>query len=373
MTPSRTRFRPARLPIALALCLLALLPARGAAQGARTAPSPWTLWYTAPAREWVEALPVGNGFLGAMVFGGTARERIQFNESTIWTGGPHDYARKGASEVTSTVISMSLSLVAVFIPILFMGGIVGRLFREFAVVLSASIAVSLVVSLTVTPTMCARLLSHKKGERQPGRISRGIEWCFTALQNAYTRTLDVALTHRWLTLLVLLGTVALTAWQYVTIPKGFFPQQDTGQMRGNISGDQSISFVAMKEKVIEMAEIIRQDPAIESVNASTGGGGPGYQLKNEADKNTHKHHPGTLAMARTSDPNSATSQFFINHGDNDFLNYPGQDGYGYAVFGKVTSGLDVVDKIAETPTGNARPFGRDVPVTQVVIDKVTVL
>lgn len=86
-----------------------------------------------------------------------------------------------------------------------------------------------------------------------------------------------------------------------------------------------------------------------------------------------KNDRGTIAMARTSDPNSATSQFFINHGDNDFLNYPGQDGYGYAVFGKVTAGLDVVDKIAETPTGNARPFGRDVPVTQVVIDKVTVL
>ena len=86
-----------------------------------------------------------------------------------------------------------------------------------------------------------------------------------------------------------------------------------------------------------------------------------------------KNDRGTIAMARTSDPNSATSQFFINHGDNDFLNHPGQDGYGYAVFGKVTSGMDVVDKIAEAPTGNARPFGRDVPVTQVVIDKVTVL
>lgn len=86
-----------------------------------------------------------------------------------------------------------------------------------------------------------------------------------------------------------------------------------------------------------------------------------------------KNARGTVAMARTSDPNSATSQFFINHGDNGFLDHPGQDGYGYAVFGKVSSGLDVVDKIAETPTGNARPFGRDVPVTQVVIDKVTVL
>lgn len=86
-----------------------------------------------------------------------------------------------------------------------------------------------------------------------------------------------------------------------------------------------------------------------------------------------KNDRGTVAMARTSDPNSATSQFFINHGDNDFLNHPGQDGYGYAVFGKVTAGMDVVDKIGETPTGSARPFGRDVPVTQVAIDKITVL
>ncbi|MGH8446750.1 MAG: peptidylprolyl isomerase, partial [Solimonas sp.] len=90
-------------------------------------------------------------------------------------------------------------------------------------------------------------------------------------------------------------------------------------------------------------------------------------------KNGLKNDRGTVAMARTSDPNSATSQFFINHGDNDFLNYPGQDGHGYTVFGKVSAGLDVVDKIAEAPTGNTRPFGRDVPVTQVVIEKVTVL
>jgi len=184
-------------------------------------------------------------------------------------------ALRGAKEVTSTVISMSLSLVAVFIPILFMGGLVGRLFREFAVVLSASIAVSLVVSLTVTPTMCARLLAHKKGEKEPGRISRAIEGCFMAIQRLYTRTLDVALTHRWLTLMVLLATVGLTVYQYIVIPKGFFPQQDTGQLRGSIQGDQSISFAAMKLKVIQIADIIRADHAVMSVSASTGGGGGG--------------------------------------------------------------------------------------------------
>lgn len=178
----------------------------------------------------------------------------------------------GTREVTSTVISMSVSLVAVFIPILFMGGLVGRLFREFAVVLSASIGVSLLVSLTVTPTMCARLLSREKGEHQPGRVSRGIEACFTALQGSYTRTLDSALTHRWITLMVLIATVFITGWQYVTIPKGFFPEQDTGQLRGQIIADQSISFHAMKEKVVEIAAIINRDPAVANVNASVGGG-----------------------------------------------------------------------------------------------------
>jgi len=189
-------------------------------------------------------------------------------------------ARRGAKEVTSTVISMSLSLIAVFIPILFMGGIIGRLFREFAVVLSVSIAVSLVVSLTTTPMMCARLLGREKNERPPGRISRGIEWCFTRLQNAYVHTLDTALNHRWLTLLALVATVALTCWQYVTIPKGFIPQQESTQLTGSITADQNISFQLMKQRVAEVAEIIRQDPAIAAINASTGSGSPRSESRN---------------------------------------------------------------------------------------------
>jgi multidrug efflux pump len=178
----------------------------------------------------------------------------------------------GAREVTSTVISMSLSLVAVFIPILFMGGLVGRLFREFAVVLSASIGVSLIVSLTVTPTMCARLLSHGKKERAPGKISRALDAAFLSIQGAYTRTLNVALNFRWLTLMVLFATVGLTVWQYIVIPKGFFPDQDTGQMRGQLIADQSISFQAMKEKLITAAEMINHDPAVDTVIASLGSG-----------------------------------------------------------------------------------------------------
>jgi multidrug efflux pump len=180
-------------------------------------------------------------------------------------------AKRGAREVTSTVVSMSISLVAVFIPILFMGGIVGRLFREFAVVLSVSIAISLLISLTATPTMCARLLAHHQGERPPNRFARGIGLLFARLNRGYTRSLAVALDHRWLVLAILLGTIAFTARLYVVAPKGLFPQQDTGQLRGSINGDQGISFQAMKEKVAAIAEIIRQDSAVSSVNASTGG------------------------------------------------------------------------------------------------------
>ncbi|MFT3990908.1 MAG: efflux RND transporter permease subunit [Luteolibacter sp.] len=187
--------------------------------------------------------------------------------------GAKEAALKGAKEVTSTVVSMSLSLVAVFIPILFMGGLVGRLFREFAVVLSVSIAVSLVVSLTVTPTMCARLLHREKDEKPPGRFSRWLDRFFQSIQDSYADTLAVALRHRWVTLIALFITIGLAAWQYVVIPKGFFPNQDTGQIRGNIVGDQSISFQAMRGKLVEIADIIRKDPAVDSVNASVGSWG----------------------------------------------------------------------------------------------------
>ena len=180
-------------------------------------------------------------------------------------------ARRGTREVTSTVVSMSISLVAVFIPILFMGGIVGRLFREFAIVLSVSIAISLLISLTTTPCMCARLLAHHRGERVPRRLSRWVGGLFARLERAYARTLAAALDHRWITLLVFLGTVALTFDLYHITPKGLFPQQDTGQLRGSINGDQGVSFQAMRDKVVAIADIIQRDSAVESVNASTGG------------------------------------------------------------------------------------------------------
>ena len=187
-------------------------------------------------------------------------------------------AIRGTREVTFTVISMSISLIAVFIPILLMGGLMGLLFREFAVVLSVAIAVSLVVSLTTTPMMCARLLSAQKKDHQPGFFARLSDNIFRWVQSFYADTLHVVLRHYWVTLMALLGIVGLTGWLYVTIPKGFFPQQDNGLLIGNISADQNISFQAMRDKIIAIADIVQADPAVAKVNASCGAdsrmGGP---------------------------------------------------------------------------------------------------
>ncbi len=181
-------------------------------------------------------------------------------------------ARRGTREVTFTVISMSISLIAVFIPILFMGGLLGMLFREFAVVLSAAIAVSLVVSLTTTPMMCARMLSSKKDERPPGRLAQWSDDAFRWIQRFYGQTLRGALRWRWVTLMMFFGTGVLAAYLYVELPKGFFPSQDTGMLYGGIGADQSISFRAMRDKVQAIAKVVQEDPAVSSISASTGGG-----------------------------------------------------------------------------------------------------
>jgi len=179
----------------------------------------------------------------------------------------------GASEVGFTVISMSLSLVAVFLPILLMGGIVGRLFQEFAVTLSLAILISLVLSLTTTPMMCALLLkpeTHDPARRQ-NFFLRGLESGFDAMLAAYERTLRIALRHRRLVVLSLLATVGLNVYLYVIVPKGFFPEQDTGQMMGGIQADQRISFQAMKQKLEQATAIVQADPAVDSVVGFTGG------------------------------------------------------------------------------------------------------
>ncbi|VXB75886.1 multidrug efflux system, subunit C [Burkholderia sp. 8Y] len=177
----------------------------------------------------------------------------------------------GAREVGFTVLSISVSLVAVFLPILLMGGIVGRLFREFALTLSLAIAVSLVVSLTVTPMMCSRLLEEAHEKREEGRVARWLERQFERMQRGYARTLGWALGHPRTILLILLATIGLNFYLYVIVPKGFFPQQDTGRIIGGIQADQSTSFQAMKVKFSEMMRIVEADPAVDSVAGFTGG------------------------------------------------------------------------------------------------------
>ena len=184
-------------------------------------------------------------------------------------------ALKGAKEIGFTVISMSLSLVAVFIPILLMGGIVGRLFREFAVTLSVAIAVSMVISLTTTPMMCAVLLRPKlPGHRERhGLVYRFSEWAFNAVLAVYERSLAVCLRHPVVTMLVMAATIALNIYLYVVIPKGFFPQQDTGRLSGAIQADQSTSFQSMQRLLKQYANVVGEDPAVETVVAFTGGYG----------------------------------------------------------------------------------------------------
>ena len=181
-------------------------------------------------------------------------------------------ALQGAREVGFTVLSMSLSLIAVFIPILLMGGVVGRLFREFAITLSAAILVSLLVSLTTTPMMCARLTEEHDAARKRGRLYQFSERAFNALQDGYRRSLDWALANGPTVMLILAMTVALNIYLYIRVPKGFFPQQDTGLMGGQIQADQAISFQAMREKLRYFVDVVLHDPAVSTVVGFTGGG-----------------------------------------------------------------------------------------------------
>jgi multidrug efflux pump len=182
---------------------------------------------------------------------------------------PFEAALKGAREIGSTVITMSISLIAVFIPLLLMGGIVGRLFREFAVTLSVAIAVSMFVSLTATPMMCAYLL---KTHEEHGRLYSFTERLFQRIVAAYGRTLTVVLRHSFVTLMVLLATIGLNIYLYVHVSKGFFPQQDNGRLMGAIQADQSISFQSMDQILRKMVSVVAADPAVDTVNGFTGSG-----------------------------------------------------------------------------------------------------
>ncbi len=193
--------------------------------------------------------------------------------------GPFEAALRGASEIGFTVLSMSVSLVAVFIPLLMMGGIVGRLFREFAVTLSVAIAVSLIVSLSTTPMMCAFMLREHEHH---GWLYRANEAAFNGVVRAYGWTLRGVLRHPMITLAVLAGTIALNLHLFSLIPKGFFPQQDGGRLTGQIQADQDTSFQSMEHIARQMCDIVMKDPAIATTNGFMGGSGGGGTTANTA-------------------------------------------------------------------------------------------
>ena len=182
---------------------------------------------------------------------------------------PLEAALKGAEQIGFTIISLTFSLVAVLIPLLFMGDVVGRLFREFAVTLAVAILISAVVSLTLTPMMCARLLRHTPPAEQSRFYRASGEW-FDALAARYVRMLDTVLRYEYTTLLVAIGTLALTVLLYIVIPKGFFPVQDTGVIQGITEAPQSVSFAAMAERQQDMARAVLEDPAVESLSSFIG-------------------------------------------------------------------------------------------------------
>jgi hydrophobe/amphiphile efflux-1 (HAE1) family protein len=191
---------------------------------------------------------------------------------------PLEASLRGAGEIGFTIVSISVSLIAVFIPLLLMGGIVGRLLREFAIVVSLTVVISAVVSLTLTPMMCARFLKQEHGDR--GRFYRFIEAGFDAMLGFYERTLDVALRYRFITLMVFLATVAITGVLFVAIPKGFFPTQDIGLIIGITDANQDISYQAMVQRQERINQIVHDDPAVDSFASLVGAGNAGQTANN---------------------------------------------------------------------------------------------
>jgi HAE1 family hydrophobic/amphiphilic exporter-1 len=215
------------------------------------------------------ALSVGVGFVvdDAVV---VIENIVRYLEEGL---SPMDAALKGAGEIGFTIVSITLSLIAVFIPLFLMGGYVGKLFQEFAVAISVSLVLSLVISLTLTPMLCSRLLKPETGARH-GWLYRAFERGFDGLLAAYERGLKVALRHRFITLMVMLGTIAVTGYLYYVIPKGFFPQQDTGLIVGISEAAQDTSFEAMAERQLAAVDTVLKDPAVASVGHNVGPGGP---------------------------------------------------------------------------------------------------
>ena len=213
------------------------------------------------------ALTIATGFVvdDAVVVLENITRHVEHGEAPI------PAALRGAREVSFTVLAMSVSLVAAFIPILFLGGLIGRLFREFAVTLAAAVFVSLIVSLTATPMMASQLLKARTNAAASGFAARTERW-FQSMKDGYQRSLDWALGHALLIVAMLVGTVVLAALLFIQLPKNLLPQQDTGRLVGNIQADQSISFQAMQAKLVHFEELVQADPGVDNVVAFTGGG-----------------------------------------------------------------------------------------------------
>ena len=225
---------------------------------------------------------------------------------------PMQAALRGAHEMGFTVLSMSLSLIAVFIPVLMMGGIIGRLFREFAVTLSIAIVISLVVSLTLTPMLASRWLKPRD-EKPPGRVGAWADRSYARLLRGYDRSLTWALKHHRIMLLVFFATIGLNIYLYAIVPKGFFPQQDTGLMIGNIQADQSISFDAMANKLERVVKIVKANPAVANVVAFTGGGSSnsGFLFVSLVPDNQRPDATTVIAELRRKLGNLAGTQVFL--------------------------------------------------------------
>jgi HAE1 family hydrophobic/amphiphilic exporter-1 len=274
---------------------------------------------------------------------------------------PYEAALKGAREIGFTILSITFSLIAVFIPVLLMGGIVGRVFREFAVTISVAIVVSGFVSLTLTPMLCARVLKAHDPHHKPMFVLRAFEAMFSSWLRAYEWTLDRVLAYKFMMLAVTLATLGITVWLYIIVPKGFFPQEDTGFLSGTTEAATDTSFAAMSERQKLLADIIRADPAVEFVNSTVGSGGPnptanygrlfvGLKPKKERD-------PAPVVMARLRQKAlqvAGLQAFFQSIQNLNIGGRPSKSQYQYTLQSGDTESLyrlapEVRDRIAKVP------------------------
>ena len=245
-------------------------------------------------------------------------------------------ALQGAREVAFTVLSMTLSLVAVLVPILLMGGIEGRLFREFAVTLSVAITVSLVVSLTTTPMMCAYLLAPRREDGR-GRLYRAGERVFAAILDVYHRSLHRALQWPGLVMLGLLATLCFAIHLFINAPKGYMPEQDNGLIWGGIQADQNISFQLMMKKLAQFVEIVRQDPAVAKVTGFYGGGssyGSAFVVLKPQSEREASAEEVTNRLRPKLDQIAGTSLYLGADQDVQAAGQTGNSGYQYTLLGE---------------------------------------